>query len=138
MLSNSGHKRLGKVIERCPEKYDVVHLSSEIEGLVEKALGVVDGLIILIGAGLPVAGASFRDKVGQKDAVSQAGEIVDIGRRCRARVDDAETRFALKTLAQRRPATGMTRNSRPTCSCSRRIIFLALIEPTANQLGVPL
>lgn len=125
MRSDSGHERLRKIIERSPEKYDVVHLACEIEGLVQKALSVVDGLIILIGAGLPVAGASFRDKVRKKDAVSQAGEIVDIGRRCRARVDDAETRFALQTLAQRRPATRMTRNSRPTCTCSRRITFLA-------------
>ena len=138
MLGYSGHERLRKIIERGPEKHDVVHLSGEIESLVEKALDVVDGLIILIGAGLPVAGTSFRDKVGQKDAVSEAGEIVDIGRRCSTRVDDAETRFALETLAERRPATGMTRNSRPTCTCSRRITFLAFIEPTANQLGVPL
>lgn len=79
MLDDGGDERLGQVIECRPEQDDVVHATAEVQGLREVTLGVVDGLFVVVQASLPGTGASLGGKICEKDAVAEAGEVIDVG-----------------------------------------------------------
>jgi len=135
MRDNGGYQRFGQVVERRPQQYDIVHAAGEVQGLVKKALDIVDGLVILIHSGLPLAFTGLGDEVGEKYAVAQASKVIDISGRCGSGIDDAETRLSLQTRAHRRPSARMACNPGAACGGRRLTTFLAFIEPTANHSG---
>jgi hypothetical protein len=78
--------------------------------MIEKALDIPDWMAILIRQVLPVSRASILDQIGQKNAMAQASEKIDVSWRCIPNIDDAETGAGLKPLAKRRPPARMTQD----------------------------
>ena len=88
---------------------------------------------------VPISGAGLNGKVGEKYALTEAGEVVDICGRSVAGVDDAEAWLGLEALAQGRPSPGMTRvfGAGKTRS-SRDVAIVLFFEPTVHHSGIPL
>ena len=59
---------------------------------------------LLIFAGPPISRPCLANQVGKKDAMAQAGEVIDIGRRGIAGIDDAQPRLGLQALSQHCPS----------------------------------
>src|SRR5579863_3743790 len=107
-----------------------------MERMIEKALDVPDRVSILVRAGLPFAVVGIGNQVGEKYAVAEAGEVIDVGRRCVTGIDDAQPRLGLEALAQRGPRPGVARQAGsggPFAALSGRGIFTFLVEPTQHS-----
>ena len=92
-----------QVVEGRPEQNDIEHASVKLEGLIEKPFDIPDRIAVVIRTCLPVHGAGVVDHIGKKDAVAEAGEVVDIGGRRVPVVDDAQAGLGLQALAHRCP-----------------------------------
>ena len=84
-------------------------------------------------ANLPVGIEGVGNQVGEEYAVAQFREVVDVGRRGKANVNDAQAWFSLEPLAQGRPSAGVARDarSREPGILGLRSIILLFVEPTA-------
>jgi hypothetical protein len=80
MRDHRRHERLGQIVEIRPKQRHVKRAAGEIQRLVEKSFDVPDGIAVLVRAVLPVFRAGVVNQIGKKDAMAQAGEVVDIGR----------------------------------------------------------
>ena len=140
MLDDRDHQLFGQVVQGCPKQDDIECAPGKLEGLIKKSLAVQDRSSVFVLSDLPMARAGVEDEVGHEYAVPQAGEIVDVGRRCVAHVDDAKTWPGLKSLASRGPAPGVARHPGPCQSPARggRTAVALLAKPTAKQPEIPL
>jgi len=111
----------------------------ELQGLVEESPDIPDRFTLGVGASDPVARAGILHQVGEKHGMAKAGEVVDVGRRGKANVDDAQAGFLLEPLAQRRPSAGVTRDSGPGVArvSSDRDAVLLLLNQRLNTLQSP-
>ena len=127
---NGRNQRLWQVVERCPQQDHVEHAVGKVERTREKSLDIPDGISVLVSSLLPAAGPGVVFKVGEKDAVAQAGEVIDVGRRGKSGIDDAQARLALQPFAQRGPRARVARDTRPAQSRtgSSGELFLFSIE----------
>ena len=147
---NGLDQRLGQIIERGPEQNHIELALGEAERLIEKAFDIPDCAAVLFGLTLPLAGGGVGDKIGKKDAVAEAREVMNIGRRGIAHVDGVETGLSFKPLAQGRPCARVARHSfaGQAWGGSRRgrrrdsgIGWFTLgfpVKPTAKHVAIPL
>ena len=130
----------GEVVESGPQEHHVKHAAGEAHGVVEKSLDIPNGVAVLVLAGLPSFVERIVDQVGHEDAVTQAGEVVDVGGRSIADINDAKARLGLQPLAQCSPAARVAWDS-GACEApngSGRAAALLLVKPTPNQSRIPL
>jgi len=80
MFDDGPDEGFGQVVQRGPQESHIVGAAGEIERVLEKALDIPNGISIFVDAGFPIAGAGVDDNVSEEDAVSEAGEVVDIDR----------------------------------------------------------
>ena len=129
----------GNVVQCRPQQRHIKCAPGKIERLLEKAADIPNGIVVLILARLPISGAGIMDQIGKKDAMAEAGEVVDVDRRRVADVDDAEAWLSLKPGAQSSPASRVTRHSGPDeplgGSCRAALLFL--LKPSAKQPEYP-
>ena len=112
-----GNQAFRKIIERSPKQHDVEYSAGEVQILPGKPLHIPNRLAILVRTGEPFRGRSVLDQIGHVHAMAQAREVVDIGRRSRADIQDAQSLLAREPLTQRAPAAGMAHNPGPAGAC---------------------
>src|ERR1035437_8660630 len=91
VVDNRRDQLFRQVVQSRPKQDNVECASGKFKGLFKESLAVQDGLAVFIHSQLPIASAGIVDEVSHEDAVPQAGEIVDVGRRCVPHVDNAKT-----------------------------------------------
>jgi len=95
MSDHGGYERLGQIVEGGPQQDDVKGAAGEGERVIEEALHVPDGLAVFVDAGGPVGVGGIANQVSEEDALSEAGEVIDICRGSISNVDDAEAGLRL-------------------------------------------
>jgi len=113
MPDDGRHERFRQIVEGGPKQDDVESSAGEIEGLFEVALDIPDGIPVLVDSGLPVDSAGVLHQVGEEDAVPEFREVIDVGGRGVADVDDAQSGLGLQSLAQRRPTSAVAWDAWP-------------------------
>jgi len=106
-------KCIRQVVKRCPKEHHVEGSSGKAQRLIQKPFGIQDGLAVFILADLPVVRASIVNQVREEDTVPHVGEEIDVGRRCKAHIDNAQPGFGQQPLADRRPAVRVARHLGP-------------------------
>lgn len=107
---------VGQVIERRPQQHHVEKPAGELEVMFEKRFRVE--LLNLWSVPFlhhlyPFRLHRFVDNVCHVDAVSQAGQEIDVGRRGWTDVEDAEIRLLLKVFVHGRPRAGVPGHTGP-------------------------
>ena len=113
MRNHGRNQRLRQVVERGPQQHHIERAAREVERLPQEALDIPDGVAVLVFAGFPLAGAALRHQIRHEDAVAEAGEKIDVGRRRVADVEDAEAGLGFQPLAQEHPCAGVARHPGP-------------------------
>ena len=139
-LHHRRYQWFGKIVKRGPQQNHVKHAAGKIERLGEKALDIPDRVAVLIRARLPVPRVGIVDHIGHENAMAQASQVVDVGRRGIAYVDCVEAGLLLKPLAQSHPSARVARHLGPgkAGNGSGRTALLLLVKPTAKHPQFPL
>ena len=87
------------VVKGGPEQDDIKLAAAEVHVLVEETACIEAGRAALFhGWALPVAAQGLVDQVRHPDAVAHVGEVVDIGGRGRAYVENAQAGLGMQML----------------------------------------
>lgn len=139
-VHNGADEWFRKIVEGCPEQDGIEGTSGEIENLVKKRINIPDRISGEIVARDPVSAIGILNQIGEEDTVPQPGEVVDVGRRGVADVNEAEAGIGLKPLAQGTPPARMASEFGPRQSRDGGdgIAGLFFFKQTPEQPGVPL
>jgi hypothetical protein len=117
-------------IDGIPKGNNIKLPAREVQINFEESLDVITRLLSRFYWSNPFRTGRLFDEISHVNAMAKTSNVVDVGGRCRANIQDSERFLCLEVLLKLLPPTGMTWNSAGICSSRGSRTFTTAEEIT--------